>query len=207
MHSAAGSAAPVKTADQRLRELYEAEWEWRGEQFARPSDEEERPADHFPKVDAASQEARIAYWRKALASLDAIPAAQLSPEEKINGAVFRTSLEAFIAEGRFRTWEMPLNSHSQFWSGLETRSPLRDAAAYRRYLDKLRDLPRYFDEQTVNMRAGLKRGFSVSRVTLDGRDKSIEAFTDADPQKSPFRPFFSALPTCTNPLAREWRLF
>ena len=34
-------------------------------------------------------------------------------------------------------------------------------------------MPRYFDQQIVNMRAGLARGFSVPRAVLDGRDGSI----------------------------------
>jgi hypothetical protein len=38
---------------------------------------------------------------------------------------------------------------------------------------RLRDVPRYFDQQIANMRAGLARGFSVPRAVLDGRDGSI----------------------------------
>ena len=37
--------------------------------------------DGFPRVDAASQQARLAYWTRALTTLDAIPFDELSPEE------------------------------------------------------------------------------------------------------------------------------
>ena len=73
---------------------------------------------------------------------------------------------------------MPFNSDSSFWTYLDS-DPLGSAADYRRYIARMRDIPRYFDEQTVNMRAGLARGFSVPRATLDGRDASIAAFADA----------------------------
>ncbi|MES2290845.1 MAG: DUF885 family protein [Pseudomonadota bacterium] len=184
------------SADQRLRALYTAEWDWRGKELGRQrGSDEEGPTDHFPKIDAASQQARIAYWTKALATLDTIPVDQLSAEEKINAAVFRTSLEAFVANGKFRGWEMPFNADSQFWSGVASRSPFRSADHYRKYLARLRDLPRYFDEQTVNMRDGLKRGFSVPKATLVGRDKSIEAYTVADPEKNPFWGAFAEMPS------------
>ena len=187
VHAQAAPAAASSSADRQLRALYDAEWEWRGKELGeRRGDGDNGPTDHFPKIDPASQQARIAYWTKTLAALDKIPVDQLSPEEKINAAVFRTSLEAFVANGRFRTWEMPFNADSQFWSGIAPRSPYRNADQYRRYIARLRDLPRYFDEQIANMRAGLKRGFSVPRVTLEGRDKSIEAYTIADPVKNPF---------------------
>src|SRR5690349_20347697 len=73
------------SADARLRALYTEEWNWRRREMARSSDREgaEDASDHFPKVDAASQQARLAYWTKTLATLDAIPFDQLSPEEKV----------------------------------------------------------------------------------------------------------------------------
>ena len=59
----------------------------------------------------------------------------------------------------------------------------------------MRDIPRYFDEQIVNMRAGLKRGFSVPRATLTGRDASIAAFIVDDPAKSSFYKAFADMPS------------
>ena len=50
---------------------------------------------------------------------------------------------------------------------------------------RMRDVPRYFDEQIANMRAGLARGFSVPRATLEGRDASIAAFLADDSRQEP----------------------
>lgn len=189
-------AAPAGAGDASLRALYEREWAWRQQQFARRKEDDSFSAsdDHLPRVDAASQTARIAYWTRTLAALDAIPVASLSPEEAINAAVFRTSLEAFVANGKYRTWEMPFNADSNFWSGLNPRTPYRKAEEYRRYLGRMRDVPRYFDEQIANMRAGLARGFAVPRVTLAGRDASITAYLVADPAKNPFYAAFADMP-------------
>ncbi|SFR87937.1 DUF885 domain-containing protein [Sphingomonas jatrophae] len=200
---AAPAAAPG-SADAQLRQLYETEWAWRQKELARLPDDEPWMAgdDHFPKVDPASQQARIAYWQKTLAALDRIPVDRLSPEERINAAVFRTSLEAFVADGPFRVWEMPFNADSNFWSGIAPRAAYAKPEQYRRYLGRLRDLPRYFDEQIANMRAGLARGFSVPKATLGGRDASIAAYTVADPATNPFYAPFEKMPA-TIPAAEQ----
>ena len=90
---------------------------------------------------------------------------------------------------------MPFNSDSSFWTYLDASQPFDDAAGYRRYIARMREIPRYFDEQIVNMRAGLARGFSVPRPTLEGRDKSIATFIVDDPEKSSFYKPFERFPS------------
>ncbi|WP_347302627.1 DUF885 family protein [Croceibacterium sp. TMG7-5b_MA50] len=194
--AAAQQEPATASADERLRALYEREWTWRQQQFARIDDgaNGDAPADHLPRVDPGAQAERQAYWQDVLAQLDAIPPDQLSPPERINAAVLRTSLEAFVADGRYRGWEMPLNADSNFWAGIASQRPFGDAAGYRRYLGRMRDVPRYFAEQTANMRAGLRRGFSVPRVTLAGRDASIAAHAVPDIEANPFWTAFATMP-------------
>src|SRR5512138_3379392 len=85
----------TNAADQRLKALYDAEWDWRQKEFARVPGEFGSHADddHLPRVDAGTQAKRLAYWQKTLADLDRIPLEQLSPEEKINAQVFRAVIE------------------------------------------------------------------------------------------------------------------
>jgi uncharacterized protein (DUF885 family) len=202
------AAAPsAQSADARLRALYDAEWAWRQKELARRTGEGQDAIspDHLPRVDAASQEKRVKYWQDTLAQLDKIPVDQLSHDEQINAAVFRTSLEAFVADGKFRGWEMPFNADSQFWSALSARNPYPSVEEYQRYLGRMRDIPRYFDEQIANMRAGLKRGFSVPRASLEGRDATIAAYVDADAAKNPFYEPFAKMPSSI-PAADQQRL-
>lgn len=188
-----GPASP--TADQRLRQLYEAEWSWRLDQFALLGGHGPgAAADHLPRVDAAAQQARLAYWERALAELDTIPVASLSPEERINAAVFRAWIETLADDVRFRAYEAPFNSDTFFWAELAPSGAFEDAGEYRRYLGRLRDLPRYFSEQIANMRAGIARGFTVPRVTLAGRDRTMEPFLATDASNPLYAPFRS-MPT------------
>src|SRR5688500_11069886 len=69
------AARDATSPDARLRALYTAEWTWRQRELARgdgPRDEA-AAAPRFPRVDPASQQARLAYWTRTLASLDSIP--------------------------------------------------------------------------------------------------------------------------------------
>ena len=181
----------TSSADARLRALYTEEWNWRRQEMARSSDQpgEAGASDHFPRVDAASQQARLAYWTRTLATLDSIPFDELSPEEKVNAQVFRASIHAFSNEIRFRTYEAPFNSDTFFWTDFTPRQGFATVSAYRAYLGRLRDVPRYFDEQIANMRAGLARGFTVPRVSVVGRDKTIEPYVKGDTANPLYAPF------------------
>ncbi len=178
-------AAP-RSADARLRALYSAEWSWREKQFAEDENANKPVVDHLPKVDAATQAARLSHWQTVAAELKTIPHDQLSPAEKENYDVYKPQLEALIASWKFRNYEMPANSDTTFWTdlGYTARQPFRTLADYRNWIAQMGDIPRYFHEQMDEMRAGLKRGFTPPRITLQGRDASLTAVTDATPEMS-----------------------
>ena len=193
-------AQTASSAALRFKALYTREWTWRQAQFSGLDEDADRATtvrDRFPKVDAATQAARLAYWSGVLQELRTIPKAELPAEDLVNYAIYEAQVEALEASARFRDYEKPFNSDSSFWAEVTgaAQRPLRSIADYRGYLRLLADIPRYFAEQTVNMRVGLSRGFSVPRVTLTGRDASIATVADAtDPLKNPFYAPFAAMP-------------
>lgn len=191
-------------ADQRLKALYTAEWDWRQKEFARVPGEVGRRAadDHLPRVDAATQQKRLEYWQKTLADLDKIPLDRLSPEEKINAQVFRAVIEEQSVDVRYKTYEAPFNADTFFWTGFTPREGYGSPEEYQRYLGRLRDAPRYFDEQIVNMRAGLKRGFTVPKVSVTGRDRTIEPYLQADATNPLYLPF-ATMPSSIAPDEQE----
>ena len=191
-------------ADGQLKALYEGYADWTQKEFGFYADAkgENQPADYLPRVDPAAQLARAAHLKQLLAQLDAIPATQLSPAERVNAGVLRTILNAAISDAKFREWEMPVNSDSNFWTYLDEANPLDDADAYRRYIARMRDIPRYFDEQAANMRAGLQRGFTPPAATLVGRDGSISSFI-AETDKSAFFAPFKQMPSTIGAAEQE----
>ena len=189
------------SADERFQALYTKEWAWRQQQFPGLDDEDRAASandNRLPAVDAKAQVARLAYWQDVLRQLAAIAPKDLSADNQVNYAVYEPQIENFAADVRFRDYEMPLNADSQFWSdlGFMANRHLKNGADAENYIARLNDVPRYFDEQIVNMRAGIKRGFSVPRAVLVGRDVSISTYTDVkDAQDSPFYKPFKQLPT------------
>jgi uncharacterized protein (DUF885 family) len=177
------------SADARLRALYTAEWNWRQNELAQRAGGAGDFLDHFPRVDVAAQQARLAYWTRVLATLDSIPTAQLSPEERINAQVFRTSVRALVNEIRFKTYETPFNSDTFFWTEFTPRQGFGSIEPYRNYIARMRDIPRYFGDQMTNMRAGLARGFTIPRVSVQGRDRTIEPYLRTDSTNPLYTPF------------------
>jgi len=183
-------------ADARLQAIYSDEWKWRQEQFADDEDAQKRIQDHLPKVDAAAQVQRLKMWQEVLQKLEAIPRAELSPAEQLNYDVYVPQIKALIADQQFHEYEMPVNSDTTFWTNLAStaRRTYRSAQDYRNWISQMKDIPRYFHEQTEEMRAGLKRGFTPPHVTLEGRDASLTAVTDATPEASLFYTPFKDMP-------------
>jgi uncharacterized protein (DUF885 family) len=201
--SLAQPAVPVaakQTADARLKALYEAyaDWDQKEGGYFVDARGENQSAAYLPKVDLATQLARARFEQQMLDQLNAIPAASLSPDERVNAGVLRAILEAAVADAKFRDWEMPANSDSNFWTYLNEREQLDDAAAYQRYIARMRDIPRYFDEEIANMRAGLKRGFTPPQATLAGRDGSIASFIKPAEQNA-FYDAFRTMPSTIGP--------
>lgn len=209
----AAPSVPVRqqtpaSADRRLKSLYDDYARWDAKESGMFLDDhgELKPLAYLPRVDAVTQQARSAHLKQLLDQLNTIPIAQLSSAEQVNAAIFRTVLENALIEARYRTWEMPFNSDSSFWTYLDSSQSFDSVDEYRNYIGRMRDIPRYFDEQIANMQAGLARGFSVPRATLVGRDASVEIFSKAEtPEQSGFYKPFEHFPS-TIPPAQQAQL-
>ena len=183
-------------ADSALKAIYTAEWNWRQEQIPDDEDAQKSIQDHLPTVTPAAEETRLQYWENVLHKLDGIDRSALSSEEQLNYDVYRPQIQALIDDQRFRDFEMPANSDTSFWTnlGYTARRPFRTLQDYRNWIAQMRDIPRYFNEQMEEMRAGLKRGFTPPQVTMQGRDASITAVTEVAPEDSLFYTPFKDMP-------------
>ncbi len=174
--------APSGNADARLKAIYTAEDTWRKAQF---EDDSEDPGEHIrphlPHVDDATQQAKLAHWRRALDQLDAVRVTALSPAEKLNYEILRRQIVIAIHNQKFRDFEMPVNSDSSFWGNeeLTAQASFKTLADYTNYIARLDEVPRFFAENIANMRAGLARHFTPPQVTLLGRDASIASIAHA----------------------------
>ena len=199
---ASASATSAAAVDAQFRAIAEEEYAWRQKEM--PS-RASKPSN-LPDVSAATQQRRLAYWTDIQNRLNAISLDQLSPSERTNYAVYRHQIDNYVDDGRHRLYEMPFNSDSSFWSSISgmANQTFTSVEDYERYLSQLRDTPRYFDQQIVNMRAGLARGFTQPKASLVGRDVSILAVTEpTDPQANPFYKPFIDMPQSVSEAERQ----
>jgi len=198
MATAVHAAAPERPADKKFTELYSAEWKWR--QAQQGSDENDAPGrvrSKLPDVSLAAQSARLDYWSKVLAKLDAMKVADLSPEQQVNYAVYRAQITGLLNAQKFKEYEKPLNADTFFWGEVAAtgRRTFKTEADYRAFLSQMNQIPRYFADETANMKAGLARGFTPPKVTMTGRDGSIAVVAEAkSPEDTVFYKPFKEMP-------------
>ncbi len=191
-------AAPADW-DARFKDVYSTEYAWRLHSFAEPEGQgqDRIMSPHLADVSPAAQDQRTAMWTRVEADLAGIPREKLSAENQIDFAVYKGQIDALLAEQRFKEWQKPANSDSSFWGDLAgfDEKPLRSEQEYRNYLSMLGEVPRLFDQEIANMKAGEARGFTPPQVTLEGRDQSIATVANArTPEDTGFWAPFKTMP-------------
>ena len=178
----ASFAVHAQAGDDAFKRIYDREYAWRTGQAGVQSSGESLPNNgRLDDVDAASQKRRLDYWNHVLADLAKIDPATLSPTARVDFAIYREQIGNLAAAQRFGQWQMPFNSDSAFWSDVGYQlggDSLHTPGDVQHYLDRLGQVGTYIDQQIANMRLGLKRGFTVPRAVLEGRDVSIAAVAD-----------------------------
>jgi uncharacterized protein (DUF885 family) len=179
------SAFPVMAdtaTDQKFESIYKTEWDWRSQQEAANEDSPSgEVAAHLPDVSEKAQAAKLTKWQDTLNQLDTIDVKALSPKDAEDYQVYRFQIETLIASQKFKVYQRPLSGDTSFWGDLAgmARGSFHSETDYRNYIAQLNDMPRYFKDNTDNMRAGLKRGFTLPQISLQGRDATITSVTDS----------------------------
>lgn len=183
------SSARAVSADKRFEAIADDEYAWRLKSSGPSEDGPKSEELRLPDVGPAIQAARLARWTMVAQQLADLPVAKLSKQNQVNYAVYKGQIDALLAEQRYREYEKPLNADSSFWGDVAewARGSFRTEADYRGYIAMMREMPRYYDQQILNMRAGLKRGFTPAQVTLQGRDAGVALVAEvAHSEDSPF---------------------
>ncbi len=101
---------------------------------------------------------------------------------------------------------MPLNSDSGFYADIlqlhDAQAP-RSVRDYENYIARLKDVPRYFDENMANMRQGMTDGFVLPAEIIAGISSVISAAQFADAEASPFWIPFAEFPASVPAPDRE----
>jgi uncharacterized protein (DUF885 family) len=197
MYAVLLAAAVSAPAD--FHRLLDEEWEarLREEPLLATSVGDHRYDDRLPSVAPADLQRAADRRRTTLQRLQAIDRAGLDVPDRISYDMLARELRDDLADQEFGAWRLPINADSGFHTGfaeLPRYTTLTTTRDYRNYLARLRAFPAYVAQQIANMREGLRTGFTLPRVVLDGYDVSIRTHVVDDPEKSVFYAPFRAFP-------------
>lgn len=162
--------------------------------------------DRLPSITLADLKRQNERYRTYLADLAAIDRAKLPAQEQVNYDMFRRVVEDLVRGYELGDYEITINSDSGFhtsFARLAKEVPLATVKDYENYIARLRAWPTYVRQQIAHMRAGLERGMTVPKITLEGYDTTIAAHVVSDPAKSVFHAPFEKFPTTVPPSEHE----
>lgn len=185
----------VISDSQKLTTLFAEEWQARLDRsplMATGSGDSSK--NHL--LDDVSEKAQLAWLfqtKQFVEVLRGIDKQQLTSEELINYQIFEAQLLRRISELNFKSYQIPFLSDSGFHTQimrLPDQVPLNNKADYQNYISRLEQIPVYFQQQINNMKAGIKRGFTMPKVVMRGFSEVILKAYEGGGRNSRFwRPF------------------
>ncbi|MGL6161622.1 DUF885 domain-containing protein [Microbulbifer sp.] len=149
--------------------------------------------DRLPAVAPEDRARRLKKEKQFLARLEAIDAAQLSEPDRVNRDLLTWVLRNSTESNELFLGRIPLNTFYSFYtSALDASDGLamNRTADYQDYIARIRDFDRYFNENIANMREGIKSGFVLPKIVVEGIAPTVRAQVYDDPkQSSLYEPF------------------
>ncbi len=193
--AAASSAERTLAESQKLQAFFEEYFEAYLQQnpIVATSIGDPRYNDRFvvdiaPAAIAAEQKLQ----RDALASIQKIDRTLLAPQDQLSFDVFKTARERDIAGFKFPDELLPLNqfystpnSFVQLGSG-NSLQPFKTVQDYDNFLKRLDGLVEWTDQAIVNMRAGIKRGYTLPQILAERTLPQLQTQVVAKPEESLF---------------------
>jgi len=152
------------------------------------------------KLDDFSQKAiddDLEQSRKFLARFSAISTAGFPEQEVLNKTLMVRDLQLSLEEGPFKPWEMPV---SQF-GGVHIDLPqlvailsFQNVKDYDDYISRLKQVPRFFDENVIQMRKGMADGLMPPRILLEKVVDQANGLATKAPNATPFAEPFTKFP-------------
>ncbi|MDP9179455.1 MAG: DUF885 domain-containing protein, partial [Gemmatimonadota bacterium] len=205
---ALASAASAQPAAERLKTLFEQQWEntLREAPVFATSLGDTRYNDRLSDEGLAAEARRLDSSRVFLGRLRAISRDSLARPDQINRDIMERSLRDAIQAGELFDFLIPITNREGFHTSfpqMADRLPFRTTQDYRNYIARLSAFRKYSGGYIEVMREGARRGMVLPRVSLDGIDGALSPHIVTDPTKSllwkPFTEFPSTVPEADRP--------
>lgn len=153
--------------------------------------------NRLPGVTATDRARRLKAEQALLQRLQAIEPQQLTDSDRVNHQLLGWVLRNSIQSNKLFLDRIPANTFYSFWSSaLDASSGLSmpKVADYQDYIARINDFGRYFDENITNMRTGIKDGFVLPKIVVQGIAPTVRAQAYSDPTQSSLYEPFKTLP-------------
>ncbi len=195
--------ASVENRRRQLLDLFDEEWEY--ELRANPERAtalgDRRYNDRLGDVSPEFFQSDLTQKRNFLARFEAIDPSGFPRQDALSRKLMIDRLQQDIEGAQFKPWEMPVNQMNGPHLGLPdliVLTPFDTVADYENYLARLRQIPRFFDQVTMNMRQGMRDGLMPPRYLLEKVAAETEDIAGKTGGSSPFakpvREFPSGVP-------------
>jgi uncharacterized protein (DUF885 family) len=196
--SRALAASPAESLQQLMAE--EWEFELREDPLFATQAGDHRYDDRLPSVTVADEVRREAANKEFLARLQAIDRSQLAATDRLDYDLLQRTLRDRIGEYEFKTYLLPITNREGFHTDfpqLPERVPLENTKDYENYCARLEACRTYMGQYVETMRVGVKEGYTLPKVVMQGWETAIDAHIVDDPTKSllyaPFDDFPEAI--------------
>jgi uncharacterized protein (DUF885 family) len=150
------------------------------------------PHDRLPDISAQARARWESTEDSLLARLEALDTTRL--EAGSSAAVTFGFLRDVLRNARdFRACQMPLWNVSPTWTGwpqelavVANSQPLGTAEQNEAAYNRFAGLPRYLDQEIVNLREGLERGYSAPQGNVRAVIRQVEGMLEGPARESPF---------------------
>ena len=145
--------------------------------------------DRLPRVTRGDQLRRLEAKRRFLARTRDLDRDSMTPDGRTNASLFEWVLQDEIGAYELNLSRIPFNTFSGFFMaalGASNGVVMNSVDDYEDYIARMRDVPRFFKENTDNMREGMRTGFVLPQIVIDGVLPTVAAQVKADPEESSF---------------------
>ena len=200
--AAARASAPLAARRAQLRDAIEQEWQY----DLRTSPElataigDARYNDQLADRSAEAAEKDVQHTRASIRVFESIDTNGFPEQETLNKTLMLRQLHDNLDTAQFRPWEMPVNQmngdHLDL-AALPSQMPFNTVKDYENYLARLHAMPHALDQDTVNMRQGLKDHlmppkYLLEKVTSEAQDIATKPLAES-PFTAPLRQFPSTI--------------
>ncbi len=206
--SAANAPADLEVRRKALNDLLHEQWEYtlRTSPIFASILGDKRWNDQIDDFSQAAIDDNIEQSRRFLARFEAIDTTGFPDQEVLNKQLMVRDLRMGLEGAHFKPWEMPV---TQF-GGIHIDAPqlvsvlsFDSVKDYEDYISRLKQLPRAFEQNVVQMRKGMAEGLMPPKILLEQVVTQANGIATTEAEKSPFAHPFDKFPDSVSEADRK----